>query len=192
MLLPLLPAIAAIFLLELFMPTTRTELHSQATTALIAIAGPILTLLIAGGLVGTVLVAGYYRRRFGRVSPTWRTRMAGGILGGLGAFGFNYALDTGLVPYSLFKPGPVNVGLLIIAAGFTIYWLLTGRFLTHYLVLAAAGIVVGLAPLVGLHPAGRWWEVQEATVYLAVIAGFGGYLDHRTLVHGLGALSNTA
>src|SRR5919201_6127669 len=102
MLLPLLPAIAAIFLLELFMPTTRTELHSQATTALIAIAGPILTLLIAGGLVGTVLVAGYYRRRFGRVSPTWRTRMAGGILGGLGTFCFYYALDTGLVPYSLF------------------------------------------------------------------------------------------
>jgi hypothetical protein len=174
------------FIWEMFLPENRDQLLSALNAKPAQLAFAFVMVVGAAAVVAAVLLSGYYRRRFGSVRPSLRTRLVGGLVGGLGAFGFNLALNLPLLTANPYQPPAVNVSVLIIAAAFGLYWWLSGRFLTHHLVLAAVGVVIGLAPLLGIGPVGRWWYLREATLYMALIAGIGGYLDHRTLERSLG------
>ena len=190
--LPFVPVFTALFVFELLLPNHRAALRSPTTVAVLGAATATVLILGIGAVIGAILIGGYYRRRFGRVTPSLRARIAGGIVGGMGALGFNYTLNASLIPVGIFQPGPVNTGMLLIALAFGVYWLLTGRFLTHYLVLALVGVAVGLLPLLGFHPAGPWWYLREVTLYMLLLALIGGYLDHRILVKGLRGGAPTA
>ncbi len=185
MLLPFVPVLTALFILELFLPNTRDALRSPTTSAILGAAATTVLILGTGAVIGAILIHGYYRRRFGRATPSLRARVAGGFVGGLAACGFNYTLNSSLFSVGFFQLGPVNTGMLLIATAWAVFWFVTGRFLTHYLVLAVIGVAVGLLPLLGFNPPGRWWYLREVTFYTALIALIAGYLDHRTLVKGL-------
>jgi hypothetical protein len=191
MMLPFVPVLIALFVLELFLPNSG-PLRSPTTLAILEAAFTTLVVLGTGAGIGAILISRHYRRRFGRATPSLRARLAGGIVGGLGALGFNYTVDSTLFSVQYIPLGPVNTGMLLMAAAWGVYWFLTGRFLTHYLVLAVIGVVVGLLPLLGFVPPGRWWDLREVTLYLALIALIGGYLDHRTLVKGLAPATTPA
>lgn len=177
---------AAIFIWEMLLPNNRDQLASALNGEPVRLAFSLVMVLSAAALVAVIPIFGYYRRRFGSVRPIFRTRLVGGLVGGLIGFAFTLALNLPLLTGDPYRPAAVNVSVLIIAGAFGLYWWLSGRFLTHQLVLAAVGIVIGLAPLFGIGPVGRWWYLREATLYLAVVAGIGGYLDHRTLERSLG------
>jgi hypothetical protein len=187
MMVPFSLVFVALFVFEMLLPDSRDQLLSAANDKAIQLAFAVVIVLSAAAVVALILTSAYYRRRFGSVKPTWRTRLVGAIVGGLGAFGFNLAVNLPNLTASPYKPGAVNGAVLIIAAAFAVYWWLSGRFLTHHLVLAAFGVVIGLAPLLGIGPVGRWWYLREATLYMGLIAGIGGYFDHRTLERSLGA-----
>ncbi|MDQ6883885.1 MAG: hypothetical protein M3077_06555 [Candidatus Dormibacteraeota bacterium] len=186
MLVPFAPAFVAICVWEMLLPERRDQLGSVLFGKPAQLAFAIVTVLIGAALVALVPISAYYRHRFGSVKPTLRTRLVGGLTAGLGALGFNLALNFSGFTADPYRPAAVNVSVLIIAAAFGLYWWLSGRFLTHHLVLAALGVVIGIAPLLGIGPVGRWWYLREATLYMALIAGIGGYLDHRTLERSLG------
>ncbi len=181
------PVFIAMFIWETFLPERRDQLGSVLFGKPAQLAFAIVTVLIAAAIVALIPISSYYRHRFRSVKPTLRTRLVGALIGGLGAFGFNLALNLPGFTADPYRPAAVNVPLLVIAAAFGLYWWLSGRFLTHHLLLAVLGVVIGLAPVLGIGPVGRWWYLREATLYMALIAGIGGYLDHRTLERSLGA-----
>ncbi len=186
LLVPASPVFLTMFIWEMLLPERRDQLGSVLYGKPAQLAFAIVMVVGAAALVAAILLTNYYSRRFGSVKPTLRTRLVGGLTGGLGALGFNLALNLPLLTADPYRPAPVNFSVLVIAAAFGLYWWLSGRFLTHHLVLAAVGVAIGLAPLIGIGPVGRWWYLREATLYMALIAGIGGYLDHRTLERTLG------
>ena len=172
------------FILELMLPDSRQTLKSEDFKPIL-LAGGVVAVLFAGALVSLIFTTAYYRHRYGPAKQTLRKRVLGGLVGGLGTGAFSFALNANLLAGHPDTPLPVNLPLLVIAGTFAIWWVGTGRFLNHYLVLAALGLVVGLLPLLGLGPVGRWWYLREATLYIALICALGGYLDHRLLTHSL-------
>ena len=176
------------FIFELMFPDSWQELQTVDARPIL-VAGGVVAVLFAGALVSLIFTSAYYRRRYGPAKQTVRMRILGGLMGALGAGAFSFALNLNPVgqPYS---PLPVNFPLLVVAAAIAIWWVGSGGFLNHYLALVVLGVVVGLLPLLGIGPAGRWWDLREATLYIALIAGLGGYLDHRMLTQSLGMRLN--
>lgn len=175
----------AVFLFLPMVPETPEALRGADPTPIL-LAGTAVTVLFAAAIVTMIFARAYYRRRFGPMKPTTRMRVLGGLLGALGGGGFSLSLNLNVILGDPNRPLPVNAPVLVIAALFAIWWALTARVLTHYLALALLGLIIGLAPLLGIGVGNRWAYLREATLYIALITGVGGYLDHRMLTQTLG------
>jgi membrane associated rhomboid family serine protease len=134
---------------------------------------------ISGILVATVVgwvIGQRYERRYGKVrrSPPGRRTVFLLALGTV-AFWMAYILDTALRP-------PVYLPWLVIGAAGLVFWWPERRFRAHYLVAAAAFVVVGLLPLVGVLPRGFASEPGLLLALGGVCAVAVGVLDHLLLV----------
>src|SRR2546422_6700301 len=118
MMVPFTLVFVAIFIWEMLLPDRRDQLAPALNSKPVQLAFAIVTVLIAAALVALIPISAYYRHRFGSVKPTLPTRLVGALVGGLGAFGFNLALNLPLLAADPYQPAAVNVSVLIIAAAF--------------------------------------------------------------------------
>ncbi len=132
-----------------------------------------------------VLIGVYYRRTFGRVQQEWGAReWLGAILGSL----LLIAVWVGATSVDAFLRPPFSTLGLALAALLVGHWYITGRFLTHYLVMAAVLAGASLLPLLGV-PLQTFGFPATNSAFNSMLFGFmfivGGFLDHLVLIRNL-------
>lgn len=143
--------------------------------------------LYLGGLVlsftVSALIMVYYRRAFGQVRPSFMNE-AGERLAVIGLLvGWIIAVNAQLH----WQPS-VNLFSLMLALMLFLIWWVTGRFRTHYVVMAGILLVLGVLPLV--NPAYDVLRVSKADnpytfIVLGLIYLIGGLGDHFLLIRSL-------
>lgn len=129
--------------------------------------------VVAGWMIGR-----YYNRILGAVVATTEQRRRRAALLIITILPVIVALETDLSGWPI-RPD-VTLVPIVFAAALLVYWLATGRRLTHYLVLAVVGAfaTVGsyVAPLSGVS------RFDQDLFYAGLVSAIAGWFDHRWLM----------
>lgn len=176
---------------EWVLPETREALLHTRPSPWLRVSVLVIAIGLPLAIAGYWLISRWYQRNYGRVEQTRRQRTLGRVMAA--ATVLLILVPTNLEETLWISGGqslPVNVACFTVAAVLLAYWWLLGRFLTHYVVIAAIALALGVLSLAGLPPAEFIWHLRESTLFLGLAAIAGGVLDHRALAARLVASRN--
>ncbi len=130
-------------------------------------------------------VNAWYRRHYGEVQQTRRQKRLGTVIAAGGALAFLVPFQVDAVAQNGGQALPVNLMLFALATWVIVYWLYLGRPFWHYLLIAGAGFLLGIASIAGVPPSTFAWHLREVTLYLALASIAGGGIDHMILTRSL-------